>query len=109
MAINQSQLDFIVDQLDGIGEFSHKRMFGGVGFFKDGTMFALLGNSIFNLRVDETNLEDFSAYGMKRFLATEEKKGLPYYEVPVDILEDKDRLTDWALKAFEVAVRNKKK
>ena len=109
MAINQSQLDFIFDQLDGIGEFTHKRMFGGVGFFKDGIMFALLGNNIFNLRVDETNIEDFEAYGMKRFLATEEKKGLPYYEVPVDILEDKDRLTGWALKAFEVAVRNKKK
>ena len=35
MAINQSQLDFIIDQLEGIGEFNHKRMFGGVGFFKD--------------------------------------------------------------------------
>ena len=46
---------------------------------------------------------------MKRFLATEEKKGLPYYEVPVDILEDKDQLTDWALKSFEEAVRNRKK
>jgi DNA transformation protein len=109
MAINQSQLDFIIDQLQGVGEFTHKRMFGGIGFFKDGIMFALLGNGIFNLRVDESNVEDYNAYGMKRFLATEEKKGLPYYEVPVDILEDKDKLTEWALVAFEAAVRNKKK
>ena len=109
MAINQSQLDFIIDQLEGLGEFNHKRMFGGVGFFKDGIMFALLGNSIFNLRVDDTNLADYVAYGMKRFLDTEEKKGLPYYEVPADILEDRDRLTEWAMTAFEVAVRNKKK
>ena len=109
MAINQSQLDFIIDQLEEIGEFTHKRMFGGVGFFKDGIMFALLGNGIFNLRVDETNVDDFDKYGMKRFLASEEKKGLPYYEVPVGILEDKDRLTEWAFKAFEVAVKNKKK
>lgn len=109
MAINQGQLDFIIDQLKGIGEFTHKRMFGGVGFFKDGIMFALLGNGIFNLRVDESNLEDFEVFGMKRFLATEEKKGLPYYEVPADILEDRDQLTEWAFKAFEVAVRNKKK
>ena len=26
-----------------------------------------------------------------------------------DVLEDRDRLTEWAFKAFEVAVRNKKK
>ena len=109
MAINQSQLDFIVDQLNGIGEFTYKNMFGGVGFFKEGIMFALLGNNIFNLRVDESNVEDYDAYGMKRFLATEEKKGLPYYEVPVDILEDRDLLTEWAFKAFKVAIRNKKK
>lgn len=109
MAINQSQLDFIIDQLEGIGDFIPKKMFGGVGFFKDGIMFALLGNGIFNLRVDETNMKDFSEYGMTRFLATKEKKGLPYYEVPADILEDRDRLTEWTLKAFEVAVRNKKK
>ena len=109
MSINQSQLDFIIDQLEGIGAFSPKKMFGGVGFFKEGIMFALLGNGIFNLRVDESNVEDFTTYGMKRFLATEEKKGLPYYEVPVDILEDKDQLTRWALKAYEVAIRNKKK
>ena len=108
MAINQSQLDFIVDQLQGVGEFTHKKMFGGVGFFKDGIMFALLGNGIFNLRVDDSNVKDYEAFGMTRFLATEKNKGLPYYEVPVDILEDKDKLTEWAFVAFEVAVKNKK-
>ena len=81
-------------------------MFGGVGFFKDGTMFGLLGHNIFHLRVDQSNVKDYEAFGMSRFLATEKKKGLPYYEVPLDILEDKDKLTAWALLAFEVAVMN---
>jgi DNA transformation protein len=71
-------LEFINDQLNGIGEFTSKKMFGGGGFFKEGIMFALLGNGIFNLLVDQSNVKEYEANGMPRFLATDEKKGLPY-------------------------------
>jgi DNA transformation protein len=35
-------------------------------------------------------------------------KGMPYWEVPVDVLENRGELKIWAEKAIEVAIRNKK-
>ncbi|MEW4925095.1 TfoX/Sxy family protein [Algibacter sp. 2305UL17-15] len=108
MAVDESFLNYVKDQLSEIGEFQAKKMFGGVGFFKEGIMFGMLGGAVFRLRVDDTNKPDFEAKGMKPYSSKTKKKGMPYYEVPVEVLEDKDILKTWALKAFEVAKKHKK-
>ena len=108
MAVNQDYLDFIIDQMSSFEGFETKKMFGGIGFFKEGIMFGLLGKNVFHLRTDDTNREDFEAHGMKGFMASETKKGMPYFEVPVNILENKDEFTLWVAKSYEVAVNNKK-
>ena len=36
------------------------------------------------------------------------RKGLPYYEVPANVLEDKSLLKEWADKAFQEAIKSKK-
>jgi TfoX/Sxy family transcriptional regulator of competence genes len=40
MAYSENYLNFVIDQLSEFGDFEHKKMFGGIGFFKDGKMFA---------------------------------------------------------------------
>ncbi|MEQ8682862.1 MAG: TfoX/Sxy family protein, partial [Cyclobacteriaceae bacterium] len=50
MASKEDYLNFLKDQLSGIGEFETKKMFGGHGFFKDGLMFGMLGSGIFRLK-----------------------------------------------------------
>lgn len=109
MAINEDQLAFLQEQLSDFGPFESKKMFGGVGFFREGIMFALLGKGVFHFRVDDENRGDYQARGMTGFMATEKKKGLPYFEVPVDILEDRSAMKTWASRAYEAAVRQKKK
>jgi TfoX/Sxy family transcriptional regulator of competence genes len=53
MPVNQEYLDFIIDQIELIQPFETKKMFGGIGFFKEGRMFAMIGGDKFRLKVDE--------------------------------------------------------
>jgi len=99
---------FIKDQLSNIDGVEHKKMFGGIGFFKEGLMFAMIGYGKFRLKVDDTNKAEFEARGMKPFESTSKKKGMPYWEVPADILEDKDEITIWANRSIEIAKSAKK-
>lgn len=108
MAVSQDQLDFVNDQLSSWGPYETKKMFGGVGFFREGIMFALIGKDVFHFRVDEENVGDYESQGMKGFMSSSKKKGMPYYEVPPSVLEDRDELAVWAQKAYDAAVRNKK-
>ena len=71
-----------------------KRMFGGVGLFRDGLMFGKIGSDVFRLKVDEHNKAEYEARGMKPFVHPTKKKGMPYWEVPADVVEDRAVLID---------------
>lgn len=103
MAVNKEYLRFIQDQLSEFGDVEIKSMFGGVGIFKDGLMFGKIGGDIFRLKVDETNKEQYEEKGMKPFHSEKKKKGMPYWEVPQDVLEDRTELAKWANQSFEIA------
>jgi DNA transformation protein and related proteins len=112
MATTESYLQFVKDQLAGFGEFQAKKMFGGVGFFKDDVMFGVIKNDVFMLRTDPENLGEYA--GQAQF--TVDMKGkdmtMPYHVVPTAVLEDRERLAGWAREAFErtlVAKAGKKK
>lgn len=104
MAVNEEYLKFIEDQLSEFGGFETKKMFGGIGFFKEGVMFGKIGGETFRLKVDETNQKGYEDKGMKPFHSETKKKGMPYWEVPQDVLEDKIELSKWANTSFQVAI-----
>lgn len=108
MAVNAEYLQFILDQLSEFGEVDIKKMFGGIGIFKDGLMFAKIGGDKFRLKVDETNEKQFEDQGMKPYQSEKKKKGMPYWEVPLLVVEDKTELAKWAIQSFEIAKANKK-
>ncbi len=105
MASNEEYLDYIKDQLSAFGEFETKKMFGGHGFFKDGLMFGMLGSGTFRLKVDESNEQDYIDKGMKPYYSDKKKKGMPYWEVPADVLEDRNELKEWAAKSVDIAIK----
>jgi DNA transformation protein len=108
MAIDQEYLDYMVDQLSEFGDFEHKKMFGGIGFFRGKIFFAGIMGGIFRLKTDETNIPDFEKYDMTPWRIESRNMTMPYYEVPEEIISDKSKLAEWADKAFEVALRAKK-
>jgi DNA transformation protein len=108
MAVDQKYKDYIMDQLSEMGPVTAKNMFGGVGYFMDGTMFGMIGGGVFRLRADEQTVSDYTEHGMEPYNPMKKKNGMPYWEVPVHVFEDKHELKAWAIKAYETALRNKK-
>jgi len=109
MAVNKEYAQFVQDQLSEFGEVEMKGMFGGIGIFKDGLMFAKIGGDTFRLKVDDSNKQQFEDKGMKPYHSETKKKGMPYWEVPQEVLEDKTELAKWAKQSFDIAVATKKK
>jgi DNA transformation protein len=106
MAVSESYLGYVIDQLTGIGRVRSKRMFGGVGLYADELFFGLLDDNGLYFKVDDTNRADFLDRGMGPFRPFKDKpeQAMSYYEVPADVIEEADELLAWARKAMRVAV-----
>ena len=62
------------------------------------------------LKVDERNREAFVRKGCGPFRPYADRGAtMSYYEVPVDIIEDRDALAAWATDAFDAAVEGGRK
>jgi len=108
MAVSESYLNYVQDQLSSFGDFETKKMFGGVGFFKDGIMFGMIGNGVLRLKVDAHNQALYEQHGMTALTSDGKKKRMPYWQVPETILEDSNELKKWAAQSFEAALRARK-
>ena len=108
MAYSQEYLEYILDQLSPFGEVDAKKMFGGIGLFHSGLMFGMLDGDTFRLKVDDDNRPDYEAKGMQPHSSGSGKKGMPYWEVPSEVIEDQELLKVWANKAYQAAVKAKK-
>lgn len=105
MAVSDEFKAYILDQLSDFGEIEAKKMFGGIGLFMEGKMFGMIAGATFRLKVDEENKPDFIALGMEPYHNPGKKKGMPYWEVPAEVTEDKSLLKEWAQKAYDAALR----
>ncbi len=106
MPVSNEYLDFVQDQLGGLGEITVRRMFGGAGLYLEGVFFAIVADDVLYFKVDDSNRSDYEAEEMGPFRPFGGDAVMSYYEVPVDILEDPDRLKAWAAAAVDVAVRS---
>ena len=105
MSLNEEFKNFVLDQLQGIGEFETRHMFGGLALLLQGSAFAKIKHDKVWLKVDESNLEDFKEQGMKQYTyGKDNSRKLSFYENPIDIIEDRDKLKDWVKKSIEVAM-----
>lgn len=109
MPVTPGYKNFVVEQLEHVGEIRAKSMFGGVGLYCNEYFFALIAEDRLYFKVDDSNRSDFEAADMGPFKPYDDDRSMSYYEVPVDVLEDVDELKVWALKALHVAKHAKKK
>ena len=106
MAVSEEYRSYVLDQLGELGRVESRRMFGGVGIYCDRVMFALIADDVLYLKVDDSNRDDFERAGMGPFRPFADKPTvMSYYEAPVDVLENKDRLAQWSRRALAVAER----
>jgi DNA transformation protein len=94
--------DFVLDQLNGLRGLECKRMFGGYGLYCRGTFFGIIHRSRLYFKVSPATLPQYSKQGMKPFRPNGKQTLRTYYEVPVDVLEDTERLGQWASAASQL-------
>jgi DNA transformation protein len=106
MAVSESFLSFVIEQLAAVRDVSSKRMFGGVGLYSLDTFFAVLDNDTVFFKVDDVTVARYRRRKMPPFQPMKDRPPMTgYYQVPVAVLEDPDALSDWAAEAIAVGRR----
>ncbi|MBU0642708.1 MAG: TfoX/Sxy family protein [Alphaproteobacteria bacterium] len=100
------------EQIEGIGEISVHRYFGGAGLRADGVQFGFVMKGVLYLKVDDASRMAFKARECAPFRYSGASGAVTvaaYYEAPDDILDDADMLSVWASEALRAARPSKKK
>ena len=73
--------------------------FGGFGLYRKETFFGIIHRGRLYFKTDERTREAYVARGMKPFRPNSKQTLKSYYEVPVEVIEDKEQLVVWATDA----------
>ena len=110
MAVSESYLAFVLDQIAGVAGIVTKRMFGGVGIYSEGRFFAVIDNDTLFFKVDDALAQRYRDKGMPPFMPIPGAKPMAgYYQVPPDVLEDRTMLARWAKDSIAVAGAKKRR
>lgn len=87
-------------------------MFGGFGFYLNGIIFGLIIDDKLYFKVGKANQKDYENYNSKQFLypvkGRKDLVALPYWEVPVDVLENREEIEQWIEKSAAVTAQRQK-
>ena len=101
--------DDIAELFSAFGAVDVRAMFGGVGIYAEGVMFALGHDGMIYLKADQLSRAAFEREGEDAFSYTT-KNGkravMSYWRVPARLYDDPDELARWARTALDVAQRS---
>jgi len=97
--------DFVLDQLQELPDLECRSMFGGHGLYQDENFFGIVFKGRLYFKTDAKSAVPYLKAGMKPFRPNEKQTLKSYYEVPVDVVEDRDRLLTWARASLRAAKR----
>jgi len=85
-------------------------MFGGAGIYCDDLFFAVVDDDTLYFKVDESSRTSYIDAGMPPFMpGNDPAQKMMYYQVPADVIDDRDRLVEWGRAAVDVARRGRRK
>jgi DNA transformation protein len=91
------------------GDIKSRRMFGGYGIYKNGIITGIIVDNELYFKTDEITALDYKS--KNSFPFTYDSKGkivqLSYWNVPDDVIEDKNLLEEWFNKAWQVSLNSK--
>ncbi len=100
--------DFLEELFAPVGSVQLKRMFGGLGAFSDGLMFAIIIADVIYLKSDAETRAAFEAEGCAPFVYPR-KDGravsLSYWRMPERLIDEPDEFVVWSRQAMAVARR----
>lgn len=108
MARSSEFLEFVSEQMSGLGRVRARAMFGGYGIYRDDAMFAIIIEDQLYLKTNAANRAQFEARGLKPFVYTRGRKTveMSYFEAPAEVLEEPEAMRSWARLALEASKLN---
>jgi DNA transformation protein len=82
-------------------------MFGGYGLYQDEMFFGIVHKGRLYFKIDEISVAEYRKRRMKPFQPNEKQTLKSYYQVPADVMENSERLRDWAARAIDCQKRQK--
>lgn len=97
--------DFVLDQLAALPGLRAKAMFGGYGLYQGERFFGILMAGRLYFKTNDQTRGEYLKRGMGPFLYEKARQttAMNYYEVPPDVLEDREQLVRWANDAVRAA------
>lgn len=105
---NDTFVDFVLDQLKDLGPVEARRMFGSFGLYCDEIFFAIVHKGRLYFKVDAATAGEYRKRKMGPFRPNARQTIKTYYQVPTDILDDRDELTTWAGRAIRCQEKSRK-
>ena len=103
MAVSQSFLTYVLEQIANVRGVTSPRQFGGVGLYSDDIFFAVIDNDTLFFKVNDTTRPRYVKRRMPPFMPIPGKPAMSsYYQVPPGVREDADELAAWAREAVVV-------
>ena len=107
MPENNSYENFIFDQLEGLGEFESKKMFGGTALLYHSSAFAKIKHNKVWLKVDDSYRNDFINQGMQQYeYGKDNLRKLNFFETPIEVIEDRDKFIQWFKRSMDIVKKS---
>jgi DNA transformation protein len=102
-------VEFVLDQLRDMEEVRAKRMFSGYGLYRGDVFFGIVSKARLYFKTDEKSRKDYVKRDMGPFQPTAKVTLKSYYELPADVLEDRELACKWAMRALKCSGGRKAK
>ena len=99
---DESFKDFVLDQLSSLESVFARKMFSGHGLYLRKKFFGIISDDRLYFKTDEKTKETYRAAGMEPFRPRDVQTLKNYYEVPPEVLEDADQLSQFAEEAASI-------
>ncbi len=91
MSVTEADIAFALELFDSMGSLTHRKMFGGICIYHDGTVFALVSaEGTIYLKAKKDAADALIAEGCERF------HNMPYWALPDAALDDPEVALSWA-------------
>ena len=100
---NDEFRDFILDQLSCLRDVVCRPMFGGHGLYSGPTFFGILHRGQLFFKTSASTRAKYEERGSEPFKPSEKQTLRNYFEVPPDVIEQRETLCEWASEAIDLS------
>lgn len=92
------KVESLLELINSLNGLSARKMFGGYGLFHNDRMFGMVtSKGDYYLKADESTISEFEALNSKKHAR------MPYYELPEQVLKEKNTLLEWVNRAISIS------